>query len=383
MTRWKPLPWVLVGVALLAVSLVAARLNSPPQSANGDKPQVGTHAGGSGPTVLGTVDTEQGVLPLFPPGPPAMASLTVKKVLVKPGATVHPGDVLVEFDSSTVAEKKTQAEHAVTEAAWTAELARLKAELHSQTVEKARIGVRKAEGDLSFAEKALKAVSDTLEENLKIATVNATDRTPLSEEQKELRRSRSPELLKANADVAAAKIGVEAAKHELKQAESAATLLDADTKRASAAGLRAQAAVAEATAVLESFKLKAQVAGTVERITVAEGVTVGPTNREPLLYLIPAGPRVVRAEVEAEFAHKIDEFIGKPVTIRAGQNFGDTYAGVARRVSGAFLPKRFGSDALVGNQTRVLECLIEVADPAPAGKPPLRPGQPVRVTFGN
>jgi hypothetical protein len=100
------------------------------------------------------------------------------------------------------------------------------------------------------------------------------------------------------------------------------------------------------------------------------------------MYLIPSGPRVVRAEVEAEFAHKIDDFIGKTVTIRAGQNFADTYTGTARRVSGAFLPKRFGGDSLVGNPTRVLECLIEITDPAPAGRPPLRPGQPVRVTFG-
>jgi multidrug resistance efflux pump len=384
MNRWKAIPWVLVGVALLAVSLVAARLNTPPSSANAEKAAAPTPTGSVvGPTVMGYVDTAGGMLPLMPPGVPAMASLTVKKVHVKEGATVSPGDVLVEFDSSTMAEKKVQAEHAVTEAEWVADQARKKADLHPLVVEKAKIGVRKAESDLAAAEKAQKAVSDTVEENLKAATQSPTDRTPLTEEQKELRRSRSPELLQANATLAAAKIGVEAAKHELKQAESAPPLLEADVQRANAAVARQRSLVADATAVIESFKLKAQVAGVIEQISVTDGMAVGQATRTPLMYLVPAGPRVVRAEVEAEFAHKIDGFVGKTVTVFAGEKFNDTYTGTARRVSGAFLPKRFGSDALVANQTRALECVIDVTDPAPPGKPPLRPGQPVRVTFGN
>lgn len=383
MNRWKAIPWVLVGVALLAVSLVAARLNDPASSAHGQKlPPPAPPGSVVGPTVVGTVDTTGGVLPLMPPGVPAMASLTVKKVHVKEGATVNPGDVLVEFDASTIAEKKVQAEHAVTVAEWLADQARRKAELHPQVVERARIGVRKAEGDLAAAEKAQKAASDTVEENLKFATQSPTDRTPLTEEQKEVRRSRSPELLQANATLAAAKIAVEAAKGELRQAESAPPLLDADVQQANASVAHKRSLLAEATAVIESFKLKAQVAGVVEQISVTEGMAVGPTTRTPLMYLVPSGPRVVRAEVEAEFAHKIDGFVGKTVTVFAGEKFNDQYPGIARRVSGAFLPKRFGSDALVGNQTRVLECVIDITDPAPPGKPPLRPGQPVRVTFG-
>lgn len=384
MTRWKAIPWVLVGVALLAVSLVAARLNNPASALNGEKAANPTPTSSVvGPTVVGTVDTAGGLLPLMPPGVPAMASLTVKKVHVKEGATVSPGDVLVEFDSSTMAEKKVQAEHAVTEAEWLADQARKKADLHPQVVEKAKLGVRKAEGDLAAAEKAQKAVSDSVEENLKVATQSATDRTPLTEEQKEVRRSRSPELLQANATLAAAKLAVEAANHDLKQAESAPPLLDADVQRANAAVARLRSTVAEATAVIEAFKLKAQVAGVIEQVSVSDGMAVGPATRTPLMYLVPAGPRVVRAEVEAEFAHKIDAFVGKPVTVFAGEKFNDSYSGTARRVSGAFLPKRFGGDSLVGNPTRALECVIDVTDPAPPGRPPLRPGQPVRVTFGN
>jgi len=383
MTRWKAIPWVLVGVALLAVSLVAAGLSSPHQSANGEKPQASTPAGGGGPTVLGTFGTTPEVFPLFPPGVPAMASLTVKKIHVKEGATVHPGDVLIEFDPSTVLENKTQAEYAVTEAEWLADQARKKFELHSLEIERAKLGVKKAQEEYDTAKLARDIVKETLEEALALKDISKGGF--LTEEEKEVRRRRNENLQKTEAAVRLTAIGLEGAKIDLKKAEVAPPLLeaDADVQRANAAVARLKAAAAQATAVLESFKLKAQVAGTVELISVVEGMAVGPANRTPLMYLIPSGPRIVRAEVEAEFAHKIDDYIGKPVTIRAGQNFNDTYPGVARRVSGAFLPKRFGSDALVGNQTRALECIIEVTDPAPAGKTPLRPGQPVRVTFGN
>lgn len=382
MSRWKALPWVL-GTALLAVSLVAAGLNnSPAGSVNPDKPAAASSGSGVGPTVIGTVDTACGVMAIHPPGVPGMASLVVKKVHVQDGKGVQAGDVLVEFDPSTVLENKTQAENAVLEAEWTADQARRKLELHPQVIEKAKLGVRKAESDLAWAEKAQKAVNDTLEENLNIATQSATDRTPLTEAQKELRRSRSAELQTANATVASAKFAVEAAKLDQKQADSATPLLEADLQKANAVVARWRASIAQATAVIESFKLKAQVAGTVEQVSVSEGMAVGPTARTPLLYLVPAGPRVVRAEVEAEFAHKIDSFVGKSVVICAGPNFADTYTGTARRVSGAFLPKRFGADSLVGNTTRVLECVIEITEPTSGDKPPLRPGQPVRVKFG-
>jgi multidrug resistance efflux pump len=377
MTRWKAVPWIL-GVALLAVSLVAARLNSPGPSANGDKPAAAT-GGTVGPTVVGTVGTIPDVLAVYPPGVPGMASLTVKKVYVKAGASVQPGDVLVEFDSSAFAEQKTQAEHAVTEAEWTAEQARKKVELYPQEVDKAKLGVKKATEDNDTAKQARDTVRDVLEKTLALPDLNL--KRVLNEDEKVVRRKESVELQTAEARVRLTDIGVENAKAALKQAEDSKPLLEADEKKANAAVARYKAAVTAATNLLDSFKLKAQLAGTIEQVTVAEGAAVGPTVRTPMMYLVPAGPRVVWAEVEAEFAHKIDAFVGKPVTVLAGEKFNDTYPGVARRVSGAFLPKRFGSDSLVNSPTRALECLIEVTDPAPAGKPPLRPGQPVRVAF--
>lgn len=394
MTRWKPLPWVLVGVALLAVSLVAAKLNSPPQSANPDKSATPANPTATGPTVVGTVDTPHGVQAIYPPGVPAMSALTVKKVYAREHEPVSPGDVLVEFDAPGVAHDKSAAEQtvaaaeqAVTAAEWTADQAQKKVTSYALEIEKAKLGVKKATEEFETAKQFRDTARDVLEETLAIK--DPLKPGPLTEDEKALRRRRNEGLQKAEAAVRLTEMGVEAAKIEQKRAEAAGSLLEADAQKMNAqvAAAKAQVAAAKALAAkaeaaMEVFKLKAQVAGVIEQLTVSEGMSVGPATRTPMMYLVPTGPRVVRAEVVAEFAHKIDGYIGKPVVIRAGANYADTYSGVVKRVSGAFLPNRFGSDGLVGNSTRVLECYIEVTDPSPPGKPPLRPGLPVRVTFG-
>ena len=92
--------------------------------------------------------------------------------------------------------------------------------------------------------------------------------------------------------------------------------------------------------------------------------------------------RLVRAEVVPEFAHKLAGSEGRKVVIYDNDNFNLTYEGTVERIGEAFLPRRFGSQDMTNlNANRVLECTIRVTDPAPAGKPPLRHGQPVRVSF--
>lgn len=379
MIRWKTLPWVL-GVALLAVSLVAARLNTDsPTHGAGVQPAPTTTAPVGGMTTLGLVDTPTGVLSLTPPGVVGMPALTVKKVHVKEGATVNAGDLLVEFDDSAFADKVKQAENALLAAQWTADKAVKQRDDHKLLIEKQDLAVKKAEAELRLATDTRDRISEALEKTFTLK-LPGQDRLP-NEEEKAQRRRENLDLLKAEGAIELFTIARDNAKLDRKRLDNLPA--EAEMQEANAQVAVRQAQVAEAKAVIDSFKLKAQVAGTVEQIAVAEGMTAGPATRTPLLYLIPNGPRVVRAEVEAEFAHKIDAFLGKTVTIRAGHNFNDTYTGVARRVNGAFLPKRFGGDALAMPAARALECTIDITDPAPAGKPPLRPGQPVRVEFGN
>jgi hypothetical protein len=99
--------------------------------------------------------------------------------------------------------------------------------------------------------------------------------------------------------------------------------------------------------------------------------------------LIPAGPRVVRAEIEADFAHRVSsKLIGKVVTIYDNTDPKLTYKGEVLRISDTFLLKRSANEGFLGSDTRVLEAAIKVIEAAPADRPPLRIGQRVRVDLG-
>src|SRR5262249_37588020 len=99
--------------------------------------------------------------------------------------------------------------------------------------------------------------------------------------------------------------------------------------------------------------------------------------------LIPSGPRIVRAEVEAEFVHRIGpDKKGKEVTIADHFDGKLTYKGVVREIGTAFIQKRNAGDGFGMNDTRILEVVVDATDPNPPGKPSLKVGQKVRVNFG-
>jgi multidrug resistance efflux pump len=139
----------------------------------------------------------------------------------------------------------------------------------------------------------------------------------------------------------------------------------------------------KAQLAIDLCTIKAKSAGTIERVTIGPGSTLGIGTREPALWLIPSGKRIVRAEIEAEFAHKVGkELEGKDVMIFDNTDSRLSYRGKVRTISGTFLPKRAPSDSLLTGSTSVLEAVIEIADPAPPKIPPLRVGQRVRVGMG-
>ena len=106
-------------------------------------------------------------------------------------------------------------------------------------------------------------------------------------------------------------------------------------------------------------------------------------TRTPALWLVPAGPRVVRAEVEAEFAHRIGpDRIGREVTITDHTDTNLAYKGVVRRISNTFLLKRANAENFLNGDTRVIEVVVEVKGSVSKDNPPLRVGQRVRVNLG-
>jgi multidrug resistance efflux pump len=376
--NWKTIPWVL-GVALLAVSLVAARLMNADTPVNVNPPPPKSSLPPGGLTVLGWVDSLPTVPRIDSPGVMGMPALTIKKVLVEEGEKVEPGQVLVEFDTGSLPHKLTQAKKQLIAAQWkVVEAEAVKAD-HPFKLELQKLALDTAEKQAKHADDVLGRYKTELERVLQADTKGLTGK-PLTEEDKERRRSNDENLNKYTALVTETKANVEKQKIELKRLQ--AVPVEAPLQQANAVVEQIQAGIAEAEVMIESFKLKAQVAGTVEQVNAVAGMTFGATTRTPLLHLVPSGKRIVHAEVEAEFAYRIDSQRGKTVTICDQHDTTLIYTGTVVRVPSAFLPKRFGGDSLVGNSTRVLECTIEVTDPAPAGKPPLRPGQAVRVVFG-
>ncbi len=371
--RRKALPWILA-LALLAFSLVAANRLLHTQDGGGgggavtDKPPKK-----DGLTVLGTVDAPLGIARIDAPAFPASSGATVTAVLVREGQEVKVGDLLLQFDDSAFAPKLAQAEAALQGAQWDAEKARIQKESLLKAIDLQKLGIKKAESDLHYASEVSVRGRDMFEAAL------AADKMR-TEEEKGRQRRNNLELLRAEQLAADAQFAVDKAQKELGLLE--AKPVEADVQLAAAKIKGAQAAISEAKSLIAMAKVKARCPGIVERLNAQAGTTFGPASRQPAMYIVPTGSRIVRAEVEAEFAHKINDRIGQKVTIRNSHNSSQTYEGKVTRLGTSYLPKRGSADTLAVNPTQVLECEIEVIDPTPAGKPPLRVGQPVLVVFG-
>jgi multidrug resistance efflux pump len=380
MKALRTLPWVFGGCLVVASSVGANRLlhptdGQPPAGGDGGPGRPAVTAGGV--IILGHVDSDP---PPIPVGPPGLAmSAAVTKVLVKEGQEVQPGTPLVQFDDAMYQAKLRQAKAELEAAKADLTKAERAVQIHARQVEAQKSVVKSTEAQLRDAEDLLQAGKDKFERIL-AAERNLSTGQPLTESDKAQRRRENEDLRKGEMAVNQLRAQLDGEKAKLDILTM--TPVAEDVKRAQAKVAGTEGAVAEAQAAIDASLRKAEVAGVVQQVAAAPGMTFGPSTRAPLVYLIPAGPRVIRAEAEPEFAARVAGSEGKRVTVYDSYNFALTYTGTVRHISPAFLPKRSSADALsVNGPNRVLEVLIDVADPAPPGKPPLRVGQPVRVAF--
>jgi multidrug resistance efflux pump len=215
MSRWKAIPWVL-GVAALAVSLVAAKMMNADTPANGggNPAPIKPTATLGGPTVLGTVDTLQTVARIDAPGVMGYPSLVVQKVLVEDGETVTPGQVLVEFDSSVIQPKVLQAEKELIAALWEVEQTRKVKEDHADRVALQNLAILKAETDLRYATEGRDTVRDTMEKVLSVKDFQL--QRILTDDEKKLKRRENADLQKLEMLVEETKLSVDKEKINLK-----------------------------------------------------------------------------------------------------------------------------------------------------------------------
>lgn len=357
--HWVRLSW-LAGMALLTGSLVGAShvLNSrptdTPSARDGKVPAERSFADSPGVVCLGTVDLEHvpgGFVPLAPLQPGEVIDVPVTE-----GQTVKKGDVLLKVDDEMQAQMVAQAETGVRLAEAQATEAQQAVAAYNAAIEAQKAGVDAAKHKIAAAE-------IRLSRQKRILTIG---------------QSNDEEINASAEDLNAAKSA--AAGEDAKLRALQANKPDAKVHQAAENLTLARQRAERARLALKRCALEAPADGTVLRIAVAKGAILGPQSRQAPVLFAPVGSRVVRAEVEQEFAHRVQ--VGMAATIQDEANNQVTWQGRVKRLGAAYLPKRSAggpeSFALGGAEPRVLECLVEL-DPGQAA--PLL-GQRVRVNIG-
>jgi multidrug resistance efflux pump len=372
----------LLGLTLLVATLLGARALTAGHSNADHKTAEPPAAGGgkaTGPVVLGTVESEQAMVGYGLS--PVLQSGVITRVFVKEGQEVTagnpakgiPADKLYEFDSTILRHDLERAKVAVLQAE--NEVAKAK-EAKKQHEKK----IKAMEQTVAAAKTKVETVT-TLYNLIKKALEKGYEANKIDPNLWPQKNADNPELFKANADYVDAlnvRDKLEADFEILKALDMQLVVNQAEigVKQAKAEEAKAQTAVDLCT-------VTAKTDGVVEQIKISPGTTIGIGTRDPALWIIPSGPRIVHGELEAEFAHRVTpDIVGKEVAIFDHNDPKLMYKGTVRRIGETFLPKR-SSDNPLGNDTRVLPVEI-VVDKLPAGdkRPPLRVGQRVRVSLG-
>jgi multidrug resistance efflux pump len=334
-----------LGVAILAASLAGAGWLLRAHAAAGPGPAT-EEAAPPKLVCFGYADVEAGVASLYPLQPGQ-----VERVPVKEGQAVHAGDVLVRLDHRTADCLVRQAR---------ADLAAARAQQEQARQLLAQQPLREAEQQ---------AVLDTLAARLRGAEWLLARREELRGVQVS---DKEVEAARAQCDEVKAMIrGEERKLDELRLNDPRQSLA-----RAEADVEAKQARLDQALLALDQCDLKAPSDGAVLRVLVSAGDVLGPQPRQPAVFFCPEGPRIVRAEVDQEFAAGVA--LGQPAVLQDDGRSGLTWHGQVYRVSDWYTHRRsILQEPLQLNDVRTLECLIAVD----SGQPPLRIGQRFQVTL--
>jgi multidrug resistance efflux pump len=190
---------------------------------------------------------------------------------------------------------------------------------------------------------------------------------------------RQEEAAAAEEQAKKAQAGVRAEEKKLEALKLRARDLPLEVTRAEQDVAAKKAVLAKAEYAVEQCAVRAPADGRVLRLAVQAGDLLGPQPKTPPLIFCPARPRVVRAEVEQEFADRAA--VGQTALIQDDtKGDGRTWTGKVARLADWMAPRRsILPDPSQFFDVRTLECVIHL-DP---GQPPLRIGQRVRIRLTN
>jgi len=378
----RPLLFVLGGLLVIG-SLLGARLlthgggggttTAPDNATNGKA--------GSGPVFLGYADSNPspvgfGLSPVLQSGEIVKMYVTAgQEVKVHEyklfGGKLSVGDPLYKFNSQMLEAKLVDAQMGVDVALANLRKAKSMVEQHKTNIDSQKLKIDVAK--------------DKVDRSLTAYQVYESNFRKLNKAEPE---ERIKELLKNDQDFFRIETTYRSAVLELRYENKVLSdLQSADAAVgiaiAEAEVKRVEALVDEARTAVEMCTIRTKMPGTIERVNYWPGDVLGISTRTPAVVLVPAGPRIVRAEIEADFAHRVGrDKIGKEVTIYDNTDSKITYKGKVERIGDTFLPKRSAGESLAPSDTRVIEAIVVVENASPAGQPPLRVGQKVRVNFG-
>jgi multidrug resistance efflux pump len=173
--------------------------------------------------------------------------------------------------------------------------------------------------------------------------------------------------------------------HELESSQAAENakldelqLLDPHlgVKRAKADVKAKQARREQARQGVEECLLTAPSDGAVLRILVSPGEVLGPQPQQPAVIFASEGQGYIRAEITQEFAGLVA--VGQTATIEDDSGAPGTWQGKVSRIADWYAPHRsLTPDPFRLNESRLLECLVELAP----NQPSLKLGRRMRVTI--
>jgi HlyD family secretion protein len=303
----------------------------------------------------GYADLEGGITSLLP-----SQIGRVDEVLVKENDTVAAGAILLRLDDRAARFRVAEARALVNKALTELTEAKKAPEQHRAKIAQRQAAIKVARARIVGAQHLLAARMEQqrtdrigrYRDNPVVAEEIASD----AEKVKELLETRKVE------------------QENLNILETRDPTAEVEHAQAEVAAMRARQLQAEQ--ILEEHVLRAPQAGQVERVFVTPGEWLSPQSKKTAIQFCPNKPRIIRAEVEQEFALRVE--VGQPALVEDDGRSGKTWRGHVLRLSDLYTQRRqVAEEQLQFKDVRTLECLIAM-DP---GQAPLRIGQRVRVTI--
>jgi multidrug resistance efflux pump len=352
MRKARSLSVWLGGLILLAGSVTGTFMVLHSRAGDGAAPAppetVSAAPRGEGVICIGHVDVEPGVRSLYPLQPGRIV-----EVLVREEDAVSKGAVLLRLDDRPAKFLVEQAKADLQAAELQLTDARRLPQQHKIKISQQKLAIQAIEHRLSAARHGL---------SRKLSLVKGGN---ASSEEGDAATDLVHELEAA----------VEVEKDKLRELE----LIDPTTKITLAeADISAKRSkLSQAEYALDECSLRAPEAGKILRVLVGAGDLLAGQPRQPAIEFCPESPRIVRAEVEQEFANRVVK--GQIATIEDDSRATVKWQGKVMRVGDWYTHRRsILQEPLQFNDVRTLECIIQI-DPSETMP---RIGQRVRVYLG-